>query len=497
MNPTNAYARQIQNERAYEERQKVYGTFAQQHAAHKDRGHIEAKIQAKRASNIRNEQLKQQQLRQQYEELQRKRMLQQETDAAEKRMSAYLKEKNDEKMRDEMLRRRLRSENAELRDLTAKLKMAMVAKEQKAQAAEKELLQQHQKEISHEEFQLNMQADREMEQRIIMDEERRRNNAIEGQRVLSQQISEREERKRMLLLEKEKEREEVERIVAQVRNEQMAEQRKHEQRRQEVHKFITDYLADRQAYLAAEAERTRQEEIEIAEYREAVDYRKNQQAEQRQKLEAQRQELFEHLSSQALEAKRRRDEYEEVLTLLQEEEDKARLRESEAMRIEEEARQRAEIARANEEILQQKRERARMDRQREAEYEYQLQLENAAIEAREAERAAQRATDLLHHRIELEQQLAAQRDRRQQEKELELFEFMKEQENEAAIQRLVEEERQRLLQEFGADLIEYLPKGVIKSEADLDLLGNDAKDRYYASKSVNNNPDDFWSNRGF
>merc|ERR1712170_278237 len=72
-------------------------------------------------------------------------------------------------------------------------------------------------------------------------------------------------------------------------------------------------------------------------------------------------------------------------------------------------------------------------------------------------------------------------DRRAQfaaDRELELAERRKEQEMDAFRKRIIEEERARLLQQHAPKLLGYLPKGVIRDEDDLNMLGTDFKDMY-------------------
>lgn len=57
-------------------------------------------------------------------------------------------------------------------------------------------------------------------------------------------------------------------------------------------------------------------------------------------------------------------------------------------------------------------------------------------------------------------------------------EIARERERERSRMRLIEEERQRLLKEHATKLIGFLPRGVLRDEADLELLGDEFKQRY-------------------
>ncbi|CAF1673514.1 unnamed protein product [Didymodactylos carnosus] len=58
---------------------------------------------------------------------------------------------------------------------------------------------------------------------------------------------------------------------------------------------------------------------------------------------------------------------------------------------------------------------------------------------------------------------------------------------------IIEEERVKLLKEHANRLLGYLPKGVIRDEKDLDLLGSDFK-REFQRRQVNIQNPDGWDN---
>lgn len=68
-----------------------------------------------------------------------------------------------------------------------------------------------------------------------------------------------------------------------------------------------------------------------------------------------------------------------------------------------------------------------------------------------------------------------------QERELE--EWREEQREESMRRAIIEEERQRLLREHAAKLLGYLPKGVLRNDADLELFDQDFKGMYQKRKT--------------
>ncbi|ELU11376.1 hypothetical protein CAPTEDRAFT_151678 [Capitella teleta] len=82
------------------------------------------------------------------------------------------------------------------------------------------------------------------------------------------------------------------------------------------------------------------------------------------------------------------------------------------------------------------------------------------------------------HKRAVEKLLEDRRAQFSQDREHELSERRAEQEMEEFRKRIVEEERARLLREHAPKLLGYLPKGVIRDEEDLSMLGPDFQERY-------------------
>ena len=64
------------------------------------------------------------------------------------------------------------------------------------------------------------------------------------------------------------------------------------------------------------------------------------------------------------------------------------------------------------------------------------------------------------------------------------MEEWREEQRQAGMRRaIIEEERQRLLREHAAKLLGYLPKGVLRNDADLELFDQDFKEKYQKRKT--------------
>lgn len=92
--------------------------------------------------------------------------------------------------------------------------------------------------------------------------------------------------------------------------------------------------------------------------------------------------------------------------------------------------------------------------------------------------AARRRMKVQEHKRAVLALIEEREQRRAFEKQQEMTEFETSKAREAARRQIVEEERQKILREHAIRLLGYLPKGVIRTEDDLDELGDDFKETY-------------------
>jgi hypothetical protein len=95
--------------------------------------------------------------------------------------------------------------------------------------------------------------------------------------------------------------------------------------------------------------------------------------------------------------------------------------------------------------------------------------------------AAKRRERQMAHRKETERLLQQRREVFERERQLEVQAREQQAQAERFRKTVIEQERQRLLLEHAAQLREFLPKGVLKSRADVELVfGKDYVDKFGA-----------------
>jgi hypothetical protein len=129
-------------------------------------------------------------------------------------------------------------------------------------------------------------------------------------------------------------------------------------------------------------------------------------------------------------------------------------------------------------MMQYKELKKRQDKEEEDQFRQQMMAKFAEDDRIEQMNAQKRRMKQLEHQKAVEQMLEERRNQiaRQKEKELEM---LRDQEKRAAFERqIIEEERERLLQQHAPKLLGYLPKGVIRDEQDLKILGPEFSQAY-------------------
>ncbi len=92
--------------------------------------------------------------------------------------------------------------------------------------------------------------------------------------------------------------------------------------------------------------------------------------------------------------------------------------------------------------------------------------------------AQRRRMKQLEHKRQVEDLLEDRRQRLNAERQRELNERIESDKLESYKRQIVEEERAKLLREHAVKLLGYLPKGVIRDGRDLELMGDEFKQRY-------------------
>merc|ERR1712168_183181 len=141
-------------------------------------------------------------------------------------------------------------------------------------------------------------------------------------------------------------------------------------------------------------------------------------------------------------------------------------------------RMRLELQKTHFQQLQQKQERLAAEQAEEDSMREQMMAKFACDDRIELMNAQKRRMKQLQHKREVEQLLADRRARLANEREQREAEAAREKQDAEDMARLIEEERQKMIEKHAKDLLGYLPKGVIRNYDDLETLGDKYKEAY-------------------
>jgi hypothetical protein len=395
----------------------------------------------------------------------------------EEKLLYQLEEMKTAELREEKIRQSIRENSVELRSLQQKLNLAYMNAERCKQVKEKEANRAalaaaetaYASAVSKQQA-LADQAEAEAEEKHWL-------QSREYKATLQAQLADREKRKTEEVAQFLKEKQLVDELVAQIRAEDAAEQRRRYEAQKEARIFIEQYLSERQQWIAKEREKVEEENRAIELYNSQQYKREAEQKAEHDAQEEVRAKIYENLAKgmQAREAERA--EIEDLRIELAQAEQAERLAARERLDMERRIRLKLEMIDAYKFQIAQK--RALREKEREEEEIFRSRLlskmeEDSRLEqlSREAKRRKQmdhkKAVDamVVERRRRLEEEHVQEEEDRRKERELEAFK-----------QHVIEQERQRLLREHASKLAGHLPKGVFKDETDLDLFDEEFKQK--------------------
>lgn len=394
--------------------------------------------------------------------------------------------------RDAKIRGVMRENDHEYRELKSKLQLALISQTRDNQRREAEMRRQmeEQERLETEEEMMRNYKRREEQQQA--EQQAKQMEALANKRFLQEQLRDRERRRQLLeVAEAEREKQEVEALVRRIQEEDRQALIEHRQKQAHARQEMSDFM---DARARMREEERRQEEEELAKMRafsQNVDERLERAKEDQKRREQQRAGLAERL---ALDVKRKRDEaleYENLCLELAQQQELQRLKDREeaearkiAQQIEDARRFMIETQRAK--AQQQARDREEQMRLQEQINEQQRKF--AELAEIEQERNRMRIEKF---RRELSRQMVQKKEMYEAARQAELRKLQIEQEREDERQRILNEERRKLvinhILSMGPEAVKYLPKGVLK-EDDLNYLPEDYRNAVLSLSSTNTGP---------
>lgn len=372
-------------------------------------------------------------------------------------------------MRTQKLTQQLHETSPELQQLARQLQTAYVTKERETQLAEKKAIAQYE-ENRVQQMQVEIVRAREIRNRELdAREEIRLTNQLVGKEILDAQLEERETRRREAYEQFLKDKEMVDSVTLQVRQQEEKEVQERMEKSHASRESIVRYMEAREKWRAAEKRRQDEETRKILEYMEQKQRDEDAAQERKKSKERERDALHDVISQEMTEKRRRQEELDNLKLLYYRELEEARRRELDRLERKKKVETRAALQAA---FLRDtsRREAVAQERRIEEEQFRRSMMEKFAEDERIDQLNAQaRRTRQMAHRKAVEEMIHARRHEleaaREAEKDIMRDIFKQEAQRDDA----VEAERKRLIREHAVQLLGYLPKGVLQ-DRDLDEI---------------------------
>lgn len=409
---------------------------------------------------------------------------------AEEQLANQLETLRLEKMRDEKMRQQIRETSYELRELEEKLRAAYMNKERAAQIAEK-MAERHDDETKDRELFAMMQEEENKSQENMIKKQRARDQAaIEYQEQLERQLEEQEHKKQMEYEEFLKDKLLIDEAVRKIHEEDQSDQERRLEKQKATRAYIAEFKQKRDQWKAEELKRQQAENNKILEFAAMQTNREADRMQAARDREEQLNNLQTRLANKIRAEKEARSEMERLRQELYLEEQEQTAREMERAEIEKKIRQRLELRQAHMEQMYYKTARNEAEQQEEEVFRQQMLAKFAHDDEVELLNAAVRRQKQLEHRRAVENLIEERRATFDLQRAAEIQEHQEKINRESIRAQIIEEERQRILQEHADKLVGYMPKGVFNTFAEVQKLGNPALEQSYSRREVKEDDED-------
>jgi len=461
---------QVQRGRVYEAKQADLEHMVWENKILAGHGKSERVVERKRQQfeqeQVLRELMTDQGLVQQAQEKERKKQVSQ----MEEKLANELERRHASRIREAQNRKRICESSEELRSLKEKLHAAQVTKQRAAQIRDKQIV--YEEEQQREQLMATvMEEDRlaklEAEAKVEAGKHALRE---EAKTLCLSQIRARELARTESRYEFEKERALVDDVVRKIREEDEQEERLRRQKQEETRIELQNFAARQTEYRREEAERAAAELAEIEAYAQKKRAREQAIEDEKLRIEEEKRKAFFAMVG-GMEAKQKeKEEMEYLRNELYHEEHEAELVAKEKAKEQKMEMDRADMLRAYEQQMAMKEEKQRLEREEEMKLREQLQAKFAEDDRIEQMNLQKRRMKVQEHKREVEKLILARRQlfENERKREMSIYAELAEAEEKRLV--IIEEERKRLLTEYGSALKDFLPKGVIEREADIPLV---------------------------
>jgi len=428
---------------------------------------VERARQVKELKQVEREQYASQQLQIASMSAHRERVLREQ----DERLAAEIARRKAESVREQKNVQRICEQSEELRALEEKLKAAYMNKEREAQIHESAALL-----AKNNAAEAEMAAEMEAQRQRGLQAEAYRDflrgqDGIAMRHALDKQMEEKETHKAEAYEEFLKEKILVDKVVQAIYEEEEAEKRARHAKEGEIKEYIDQFIEEQERYKQVRVAEMEAENAKIREYANQVMQREQQLRLAKAKEQNAKDVILERMSADMAKRQKEADEMEALRNelVIQETEERILLKEKE--KLERAVQQRLDIALANEYQRQLKGIRRDEEKREEDEFRRAMLDKFAEDDRLDQMNAQKRRQKQLDHRREIERLLEERRAKYEAERAAELQAQIDGERVEQIRSQIIEEERKRMLMAHAKNLgLQHLPKGVLSSEADMELF---------------------------
>lgn len=245
-----------------------------------------------------------------------------------------------------------------------------------------------------------------------------------------------------------------------------------------IQTYIEEFKKEQAVWRQRKREEMEEENRRIVEFANNQRQREEDRMAKVRDMEEKKQRLQAMIAQNLEREQQKRDELERIRQELYLEEQLETDRKKEMAEIEKRIRQRLDLRQMYEEQFALKKIAQQAVQEEEEAFRQQMQAKFAEDDRVEQMNAQKRRMKQLEHRKAVEKLIEDRHKQFIADKERELEEWQLEEKRQANIRAVVEEERQKLLKEHASKLLGYLPRGVLKGEDDINMLGEEFRLAY-------------------
>ncbi|KAG2486968.1 hypothetical protein HYH03_014341 [Edaphochlamys debaryana] len=387
----------------------------------------------------------------------------------EEKIALAMARKQQDKDRGDKEIQRLREQSEELRDLAEKIRVARVNKERADQLVEKKQLTAQAQEYDRAINQYVNDSAAAAEAMEAENQMKRRDANVKARMMLEEQMVEKQEAARLAEAEAVRERAMIDEVVKRIMEEDMAEMATKRQRQEDTKAFIATFLQQQDELRRKQAEAAAAEDKKIAEYWQNVREREREEAERQAMRKEIADRMYEKVKKEMEMEMARREEEEELINMLRQEELEAKRRAEDEERKRKAEEGRLEMMRANQYQMRLKEEREAAFRAEEEEFRQRMLAKFAEDERLEQMNAQKRRMRQAEHMREVQRLIDEKRKAFEEAKARDEADDVARRVEDERVKGLVEEERKKLLRE-AAELKDFLPRGVLRDQGDVDYI---------------------------